>query len=981
MEVVISAGGLPFGPTTLQYRSLGGSETAAMQLAIEMRKLDHSVTIFCNLPPAGHPDFQEPGHPCSDGVRWCSIEQYGAFISNTEVDLLIVSRDPTMLALPHQAKKAIFWMHDLATIKTFKPRLMDVSWNFDEIWTVSEYHRQQVHETTGYPLTNIVATRNGIVKFDIMDIPREPKTLLYSARPERGLENLVKPGGIMERLPDFKLRVTMYENYPDHMMEYYHTLWNFAEKLPNVELLGPKTQIELRQLMKATWAYIYPTEFEEVSCIIARECIEQELPVITTAIGALPETLDKCAIYYECGRDTIGTEEFCKGFADLVKNTDDGYTTGTYANVQSSMRARTDLYWDKVAESFANNAAPVPHSPYSQALSMIKDSDIIAAWDVLINAPSSPGIIHLRDEIYTKYPFLFGDKTFEEHYDAIYVREEAKGVPERQKMLTLEGTPRYEAIKEQIPEGAKRIVEYGCAEGPILFGLVKAFPNTEFVGIDISQANVDLCTKRAAEAGMTNVKFYKGDVASGDWPKELSDDFDVGIISEVLEHVEHPWECLDFLESNIRPGGRMIGTVPTGPWEFSGLRSKENWDWRAHIWHLNKAAIRGMLKEKSDCALTTITHSHFGTRAMGHLAFGYEADEELVHPIVLAEKAEQHRCRDSIAACMIAMDDEDSILKCLNSIHNIVDTIQIAIGPSSDRTREYVEQWHKEHPWVEMRWVNVPKIHGPARDVDGNVQPGTGFGFDDARNASTEGIEHDWILWIDSDEYLSGVTMDGYCRNNAFDSYAIFQHHFSCEPRGQAPQLDKPARLFRNHQGFEFFGKVHEHAEIGENGGPGFVMVLNDMDIGHTGYVNEQVRLQRFGRNFPLLEWDREVNPDRKIGGYLWLRDMVHRIKILDMQGNKVQARQLAEDAIQFYKSNVEQWGGVGGGQGQNSALAYYSGALEYLGRGAVVTVQMGFEGQMADYVGRFANADEAIELARKGLEEQFKLMQNRYNV
>lgn len=982
MEVVIAAGGLPFGPNTLIHRSLGGSETAAMQLAVEMRKLGHLVTIFCNLPPAGHPDHHESGQPCADEVRWCSIEQYGAFISHTEVDLLIVSRDPTMFALAHQAKKAIFWMHDLATLKHFKPKLMDVSWNFDEIWTVSEFHRKQVHEATGYPLTHIIATRNGIVKYDIMDIPREEKTLLYSARPERGLEMLVKPGGIMEHLPDFTLNVTMYENYPDHMMEYYQMLWGFAKDLPNVNLLGPKTQIELRQMMKATWAYIYPTEFEEVSCIIARECIEQELPVITTAVGALPETLDKCAIYYECGVDAIGTEDFLKGFASLVENTHEGYAESTYADCQSSMRARTDLYWDGVAKQFSDNALLVPANPYNLALSLIKDSDVITAWDVLTKASDSPGIIHLRDEVYTKYPFLFGDTTFEEHYDKIYVREEAKKVPERQKIITLEGTPRYEAIKSEIPASSKRVVEYGCAEGPIIFGLVKAYPDTEFVGIDISQANVDLCTKRAAEAGYTNVKFYHGDVSKDDWPEQLKGiQFDAGIISEVLEHVERPWECLDNFERHIRLGGRMVGTTPTGPWEWTGLRTKENWSWRAHIWHLNKSAVRSMLKDKKECSLVTVTHSHFGTRSIGHLAFGYCVDQEPVIPLLCEDRAKDHRVRQSIAACMIAMNDEDSILKCLNSIHESVDTIQIALGPSSDRTRLYVEEWHDDHPWVELRWLDVPKIEPPVLDKDDQPVEGTGYGFDDARNASIVGIEHDWILWIDCDEYLSGKTLDGYARCNAFDSYAIHQHHFSCQPRGTVPQIDKPARLIRNHHGFEFFGKVHEHAEIGVNGGPGFVMVVTDIDIGHTGYVNENVRLDRFNRNFPLLKWDRQVHPDRKIGGYLWLRDMVHRIKIADLYGDKNQARQLAEEAIQFYKANVSDWGGVGGGQGQNSALAYYSGALEYLNRGATVSVQMGFEGQMANYVGRFDNADEAVDLARKGLEEQFKLLANRYNV
>lgn len=972
MEVVIAAGGLSFGPTTLQHRSLGGSETAAMQLALEIRRLGHIVTVFCNLPPQGHPDFFESGHSCSDGVRWVSIEQYVNFISHSEVDLLIVSRDPAMFAVPHQAKKAIFWMHDLATIKTFKPRLMDTAWNFDEIWTVSEWHRQQVHKVTGYPLTHIVATRNGIVKYDVMDIPREEKSLLYSARPERGLENLVKVGGIMEQLPDFNLKVTMYENYPDHMMEYYHGLWQRCQDLPNVELLGPKTQLELRQIMKASWAYIYPTSFEEVSCIIARECIEQELPIFTTPVGALVETLDDgCAVFYESKEDHIGDEAFCKGFADLVRQSAEQGPTGRWANVQSAMRCRKDLYWDEVATHFLEGGYQIAPSDYSLALSLIKDADIICAMEVLKDAESTSGVQWLMREIHNKYPFLTRDISFADHYEKIYKHEDKKGVKERNQLIVLTGNPRYEVIKEMIPKGAERVVEFGCAEGPIILGLAQELPDIQFVGIDIVEDNVALCRKYAEEHNITNVEFHIGDISKDVWGGE----FDAGIISEVLEHVEKPWECLNNVEASVKIGGRIIGTTPNGPWEWSGLRNVDDWNWRAHIWHLDKKSMRSMLDGKKEVILSTITHSHFGTRALGHVGFSYECDRELIDPIDIGAKIKAHRPRQSIGACMIAMNDEADILKCLDSIANQIDVLQIAIGPSTDHTVEYVGRWAEEHPWIDFRWVMVPKICAP-----GEGDKGEAFGFDDARNASLKGVDTDWILWIDSDEYLSGVTMGGYCRNNAFDSYALFQHHFTCEPRGNPAQLDKPARLIRNNHGFEFYGKVHEHAEIGYNGGPGFVMVLSDMDIGHTGYVNEQVRMSRFSRNYPLLEWDRELFPERKIGGYLWLRDMMHRVHILDQMGDKKQAIQLAEEAIQFYRSNIEDWGGVGGGMNQNSALAYYSSALEYLQLGAVVSITMAFEGQEANYVGRFLDTEEALNLATKGLKEQFELVNNRYN-
>jgi hypothetical protein len=64
-------------------------------------------------------------------------------------------------------------------------------------------------------------------------------TLLYSSRPERGLENLVQPGGIMEQLaeraPHIKLKVCGYK-HPDadeRLGGFYNMLHERVDALPN----------------------------------------------------------------------------------------------------------------------------------------------------------------------------------------------------------------------------------------------------------------------------------------------------------------------------------------------------------------------------------------------------------------------------------------------------------------------------------------------------------------------------------------------------------------------------------------------------------------------------------------------------------------------------------------------------------------------------------------------------------------------------
>jgi glycosyltransferase involved in cell wall biosynthesis len=273
MEIVIAAGGMPFGPDTLKHKSLGGSETAVVMMAKELRKKGHLVTVFCQLPEQGQPDFWHNGEEDEDKIRWVHINNYQTYITSTHVDLLIASRDPRLVALPAQAKKKVLWCHDIATHRGLQTAFDQMQWSFDEVWAVSKWYAGQIHKVTGYPKKNIKVVPNGIVPVDIIPAPRSETQIVYAARPERGLENLIKEGGVMEHLPDFDLKVAMYDHFPEEMRPFYEWCFKRIEELPNVELVGNLPQQQMRQLLADSAAYIYPTQFEETSCILARECM------------------------------------------------------------------------------------------------------------------------------------------------------------------------------------------------------------------------------------------------------------------------------------------------------------------------------------------------------------------------------------------------------------------------------------------------------------------------------------------------------------------------------------------------------------------------------------------------------------------------------------------------------------------------------------------------------------------------------------
>src|SRR4051812_37674265 len=206
LEIVLVSAGMPFGPETLKHKSLGGSETAALCLAQELKAIGHIVTVFTPLPPEGEPDSFVSGGLGSDGVRYVSMEQYAPFVSSTEVDLLIVQRSPALLKINHQARRAVLWVHDLATYNGPSREIADVAWLFNEVWAVSNWHADQYAKVTGYPRERIKTLYNALVRQEVMTFaPRSKTQLFYAARPERGMEALVRPGGIMSRLPGYSL--------------------------------------------------------------------------------------------------------------------------------------------------------------------------------------------------------------------------------------------------------------------------------------------------------------------------------------------------------------------------------------------------------------------------------------------------------------------------------------------------------------------------------------------------------------------------------------------------------------------------------------------------------------------------------------------------------------------------------------------------------------------------------------------------------
>jgi SAM-dependent methyltransferase len=73
--------------------------------------------------------------------------------------------------------------------------------------------------------------------------------------------------------------------------------------------------------------------------------------------------------------------------------------------------------------------------------------------------------------------------------------------------------PALDGMVDKLKAGA-RAADVGCGHGASTILMAKAFPNSQFVGIDYHSGSIDTARSRAAEAGVRNVRFEVADAVS-----------------------------------------------------------------------------------------------------------------------------------------------------------------------------------------------------------------------------------------------------------------------------------------------------------------------------------------------------------------------------------------------------------------------------------------------------------------------------------
>lgn len=948
--------GLPFTAETAETQALGGSETAAYYLAKELGKRGHNVSVYTTAN-----EIMSEGN-----VAYLPIKDtWSAIAHGTVFDVCIAQRAPGILSTRLSSRLNVFWAHDEA-LKHSRPEFGSVLWNADKIAVISRAmfeNYKQMHDIDDRFLWQ---TRNGIDPDTFAGVSRPyedrmPYHFAYAARPERGLDYLLFE--IMPRLikmePRVKLVIAGYQDLNDNpWASLYMRCRDQANKLGgNVVIAGQMGKRGLAEMYGRVGAYAYPTpspiypDFWETSCISAMEAQAAGLPLITTARGALTETIHKDAgILLDLKPGEHGhAEMFCNALLSVL-----GDKSRWTKMSQAGLEHAKTLTWASIAAEWETmiEAEIIKKSSnkYRLASHFYRHSDIMAAKKV-IESDTSGETADLGKKIDRLYPQIESKEAYDKLYSRVYGDieynlsqingDEGNGKQRFEELRKFVGSILDEARINEEPMPITRVLDYGCHTGIHAIRLAQAFPGLIIEGYDSSVGAIEMLNEMADRLGVRNVKGVSS-------PDQLGDGYDLVIASEILEHTVNPTQFAAELELYCRDGGYVYYNVPFGPWEYPSYPE----EMQEHLYEFDHHDLADLFKAKkilkSDQIVASTRSPENLNEPIGWNVVAYQHDSKAaVGEINWDRKTKLQAPRETVSLVMIAGPTAHITLEwSLQSVVDIADEIIIGDTGMTEAGKKIAEQFG-------AKLVPAPS-------------PLTS-GFETPRNVALAHARMDWILWIDSDErIIDPYNLHRYLRNNMFAGYSIRQHHFAVDSNFPP---DLPVRLFRNNGKIRWYGMIHEHPEAGLNKGPGRTALVSDVAIAHLGYLTESVRRKRFERNLPLLEADVKKYPDRILQKLFLMRDNVlMATRVMERNGGVVDraVHHHCMETINIWR----QYFRAKSTMSSSDPLEYYSQACEILKMGFIAEIRISINDQAqgtGNIKSRWANhEDYMIEMQHR---------------
>jgi|688.fasta_scaffold168157_2 glycosyltransferase involved in cell wall biosynthesis len=272
-------------------------------------------------------------------------------INSHGINLITSFNHPDQLV---KDKKNVLWNHhnvDMPPIVGLLDPLK--SEKLDGVIFVSNWQMENYRRVVSLPLDKCFVIENAIEPIDWVEKPRNKINLLYTSAPFRGLDLLLH---LFEQLNRDSVELHIYSStkiygqaFDEANKEVFKELFEKAKTMNNVVYHEYASNQIVREAAQKSHILSYPCTFEETSCLSVIEAASAGCKIVSTNIGALPETTGGWASLSTAQSNMV---EFSKRYlADLNK--------------------AIDSYWEEYDQNVYKNQATFFNSRYS--------------WDTRIN--------------------------------------------------------------------------------------------------------------------------------------------------------------------------------------------------------------------------------------------------------------------------------------------------------------------------------------------------------------------------------------------------------------------------------------------------------------------------------------------------------------------------------------------------------------------------------------------------------------------
>jgi glycosyltransferase involved in cell wall biosynthesis len=296
--VFIDGVGWPYDVSTPSTRPIGGSQSALCYLATALHERGHAVRILNSV--GAHGVVRGIMHHNIDSVTatWFSEPKTAYIWLNPTADQASLIR-PLLPA----SSVIVQWQqhaHDQPAVQGMIHGALHSAW--DRFVFLSDWQKRSFEVQFGLAPSRSLILRNAASPFclavsndrsQLFAAKSDTCRLVYTSTPYRGLQYLMEWFPILKReFPKIKLQIfsslAVYFCAEEDAEDLQ--LYELCRKTDGVEYFGGLPQPILAQHLQAASILAYPNVFAETSCIAAIEAMVAGLSIVSTDLGALPET-------------------------------------------------------------------------------------------------------------------------------------------------------------------------------------------------------------------------------------------------------------------------------------------------------------------------------------------------------------------------------------------------------------------------------------------------------------------------------------------------------------------------------------------------------------------------------------------------------------------------------------------------------------------------------------------------------------------